>query len=209
MKYCTHCGTELTGNTKFCTSCGTKTEMSNGKIEKPLMYKGESKSLKDKAMDFGKKSLQNDFGKQVQDGATNYVKSRLEESFSSNTLKENPTINNISETQTPENQTISKGKTINKWTWIYIIMNALLLILGSKSEEVVGVLIFSVIILAIVFFRRKKEKPYNWLVKIILVVQLIFLVALIAESIEYISFFTLVFMGLLLANLALLFKGNN
>ena len=137
------------------------------------------------------------------------MKSRLEESFSSNTLKENPTINNISETQTPENQTISKGKTINKWTWIYIIMNALLLILGSKSEEVVGVLIFSVIILAIVFFRRKKEKPYNWLVKIILVVQLIFLVALIAESIEYISFFTLVFMGLLLANLALLFKGNN
>ena len=48
MKYCTHCGNELIEDTKFCSSCGTKTGISNGNVEKPLMFKGESKSLKDK-----------------------------------------------------------------------------------------------------------------------------------------------------------------
>jgi uncharacterized membrane protein YvbJ len=151
MKYCSHCGKELTENTKFCTSCGTK-------IEIP---------------------------------------------------KEKPLQKTISKTKTIENNSVSNTKSFNKWTWIYILINILLVILGSQSDDVMGVLIFSVLILVIVFFRRKSEKPYNWLVKIIQVIQCVLLFALIAESIEYISVYTLVFIGMLLANILLLFKGNN
>jgi hypothetical protein len=209
MKYCSHCGNELIGNTKFCTSCGTKTEISNGKVEKPLMYKHESKSLKGKAISFGKNTLQKDVQKKIQDETTNYVKSKFEETLRSTIQKENPTTSNISEKQNTEEKTVSNKNNINKWTWIYIIINALLVILVSNSDEVMGVLIFSVLILAIVFFRRKKEKPYNWLVKIILVVQLILLVAFVIEGVAYISTITLLFIGLVITNLALLFKGNN
>jgi hypothetical protein len=209
MKYCSHCGNELIGNIKFCPACGSNTEVLKSKVEKPLMYKRESKSLKENVIDFGKKTLQNDVGKRIQDKTTNYVKSKVEETLSSNASKEKQTIKNISETQTIENKTSSINKSVSKWTWIYIIINVLLVYFGNQSEEVMGVLIFSILILGIVFFRRKKEKPYNWLVKIIMIIQLVLLVALVAESIEYMSFLTLLFVGLLLSNILLLFKGNN
>ncbi len=209
MKYCTHCGNELIEDTKFCSSCGTKTGISNGNVEKPLMFKGESKSLKDKAISFGKNTLQKEVQKKIQDKASNYVKSKFEETFSSNTTQENPTTKTISERQTTENKTISNKNTINKWTWIYLFLNGILVYFGYQSDQVIGVLLFSVLILWIVFFRRKNDKPYNWLVKIILVVQLIFLIALVAEGIEYISYITLLFLGLLVTDLILLFKGNN
>lgn len=218
MFFCTNCGTTLIQNAKFCPACGTNvlaTKMSKNPVEKhsnendtgrkivPKPERGRANNLfKDKAQDFIKEKAQN----YVKEKAQGFVSKNS--SQSENSTKQS-TINNNSQTQNTENKNVSNKNGINKWTWIYIIINALLMILGSQSDKVMGVLIFSVLILAIVFFRRKKEKPYNWLVKIILVVQLILLFALIAESIEYISIFTLVFMGLLLANLALLFKGNN
>jgi len=209
MKYCSNCGHELIGNIKFCPSCGSKNETSKKQVEKPLMYKREGKSLKDKAIDFGKKSMQNDVGKRIQEETTNFVKSKVEESFTTKTPKEKVVKSNITETQTTENKTVSIKNTINKWTWVYIIINGFLVLLGNQSEEVTGVLIFSVLIIGIVLFRRKKEKPYNWLVKIIMVIQLVLLVALAAESIEYMSILTLLFIGLIVANIILLFKGNN
>lgn len=209
MKYCTNCGNELKGTAKFCSSCGTKIKISNKKVEKPLMYKRESKSLKEKAKDFGKQTAQKNIEKSIQNQATKNVKSKIEESISTNIQKEKHTKNTVSQTQNTDNILLTEKKGINKWTWIYIIINALLVILGSQSDEVMGVLIFSIVIIAIVFFRRKKEKPYNWFVKIIQVIQMVLLFALIAESIEYISVFTLVFIGLLVINIILLFKGNN
>lgn len=209
MKYCTQCGHELIEDAKFCASCGAKTELSNGNVGKPLMFKGESKSLKDKAISFGENALQKEVQKKIQGETSNYVKSKLEESFSSNTIQENPTTNTVSKNQTTENKTISNKNTINKWTWIYVILNGILVYFGHQSDQVIGVLLFSILILGIVFFRRNNDKPYNWLVKIILVIQLIFLIALVAEGIEYISYITLLFLGLLVTDLILLFKGNN
>lgn len=209
MKYCSHCGNELIGNVKFCSSCGSNIEISKSQVGKPLRYKREGKSFYDNAIDLAKKALQNDLGNRVQNETINYVKNQFEKSPTATIQNEKPTANIISETQTAENKTISNEKTINKWTWIYLILNGLLIYLGHQSDEVIGVLMFSVLILVVVFFRRKSEKPYNWLVKIILVIQLIFLIALIAEVIAYISTITLLFIGLAITNLALLFKGNN
>jgi len=96
MKYCTNCGNELNENVKFCTSCGNKIEISNKKVEKPLMYKRKSKSLKDKSLDIGKKALQKNVGKSIQDEATKYVKSKLEETPSSKVSIEKEATNIIS-----------------------------------------------------------------------------------------------------------------
>jgi len=209
MSFCTNCGTILIKNSKFCPACGAnvlaakigdnpleKHSKDNGLGEKivPKPERGRANNLfKEKAQDF------------IKEKAQGFIKEKAKGFVSKNISKsENSEI--ASELNVSNNKT---NKAINKWTWLYIIMNVILVLLGSQSEEVIGVLIFSVVVLGIVFFRIKTAKPYNWFVKIILVIQLILLVALIVESVQYISIFTLVFMGLLLTNLAVLFKGNN
>ena len=209
MSFCTNCGTPHIQNAKFCTACGANLivrKMDNNSLNKLSDTKDSRRKIvpkpeKGKASNLFKKQTQ-DF---VKDKAQDFIKDKAQDFVNKNISKPNnkPEPLNTSE---PKYKTPKK---INKWTWIYIIINILLVVLGSQSDEVIGVLIFSVLILVIVFFRRKTAKPYNWLVKIIQVVQCVLLFALIAESIEYISVYTLVFIGLLLANLILLFKGNN
>lgn len=199
MAYCTNCGTENKNNSKFCPNCGTEIAVNSDKSRRRPPPK---------------RKMQKGVVKSIQDETKKYVKSKAEESFTSKIPKEKVIKSGISETRTIENkttvsETASSKKTINNWTWIYIIMNGLLILLNIQSDEVMGVLIFSVLILGIVFFRRKNEKPYNWLVKIILVVQLVLLLALIIEDLEYFSLVTLLLIGVLITNIILLFKGNN
>jgi hypothetical protein len=209
MSFCTNCGTPHIQNAKFCPACGANIivrKMDNNSINKFSDTKNSRRKIvpkpeKGKASKLFKKQTQ-DF---VKEKAQDFIKDKAQDFVNKNISKpkDKPDPSNTKE---PKNKTPKK---INKWTWIYIIINALLVLLGSQSDEVIGVLIFSIIILGTVFFRRKKEKPYNWLVKIIQVLQIVLLFALIAESIEYISVYTLVFIGLLLTNILLLFKGNN
>ncbi|MBI9040598.1 zinc-ribbon domain-containing protein [Lutibacter sp.] len=203
MSYCSNCGINNPLEAKFCPSCGTKIGIEASKKHlssyKEKMYKNTIIGLKNE----GKKIVENK-AKEVFNSALSKSKNISEESQSiSEVFKATKTFNN--EVEEPNSST----KKINKWTWIYIIITVLLLYFGNQSEEVIGVLIFSILILGIVFFRRKKEKPYNWLVKIIIGVQLIFLVALVADRLENFSAITILFIGLLITNIMLLLKGNN
>lgn len=199
MSYCSNCGHSLTGQNKFCPSCGTKVlgvatkQHLTGYQEK--MYKNVAISLKKEGQNF----------------VTSKAKEALS-SFAKDKFKTSESTQAISEVFKPERTATNEEKSmkkLNKWTWIYVILNGLLIYLGYQSGEVIGVLLFSVLILFIVFLRRKKENPYNWVVKIILVIQVIFLVALVVERLTYISAITLLLIGLLLTDLILLFKGNN
>ncbi|MFA5297844.1 MAG: zinc ribbon domain-containing protein [Lutibacter sp.] len=203
MSYCSNCGHSLTEQNKFCPSCGTKVlgvaikQHLTGYQEK--MYKNVAVSLK--------KEGQNFVTSKAKETLSSYAKNKFRTTESTQAISE---IFKPERTDTNEEKaTMSSTKKLNKWTWIYVILNGLLIYLGYQSGEVIGVLLFSVLILSIIFLRRKKENPYNWLVKIILVIQLIFLVALIVERLTYISTITLLLIGLLLTDLILLFKGNN
>ena len=193
MAFCTNCGTNNKNNSKFCPNCGTEIAVD---------------SNKSKRRPPPKRKMQKGVVKGIQDETTNFVKSKLKETLIPKAPIEKLTTNTISETQNAENKTTSNKNTINKWTWIYIIFNGLLILLNIQSEEVMGVVVFSVIILAIVFFRRKKDKPYNWIAKIILIIQLVLLFALIVDDLEYFSLVTLLLIGVFISNVILLFKGN-
>lgn len=206
MSFCTNCGTPFIKNAKFCPACGANLIVSKmgdyitdtlsddknmGRKIVPKPEKGRANNLfKKQTQDFIKEKAQSFIKEQTQE----FVKKNISQS-------EKPTK--------PSELNNKTSKKLNKWTWIYVIINALLMYVGSQSEEVLGVLFFSFFILLAVFIRRKKEKPYNWLVKIIMIIQLVLLVALIVENIEYISILTLLFIGLLVTNSILLFKGNN
>lgn len=203
MSYCSNCGHSLTGQNKFCPSCGTKVlgvatkQHLTGYQEK--MYKNVAISLKNEGQNF--------VTSKAKETLSSYAKNKFKTTESTQAISE---IFKPERTDTNEEKaTMSSTKKLNKWTWIYVILNGLLIYLGYQSGEVIGVLLFSILILSIIFLRRKKENPYNWLVKIILVIQLIFLVALIVERLTYISTITLLLIGLLITDLILLFKGNN
>ena len=203
MSFCSNCGQKLPTQIKFCPNCGTKISNIISKEHqigyKEKMYKNTVISLKKEGENFIKNKANEAF--------TTFAKNKFTATESKRPISEvfkPKRVNTVASKESlPE-----KTKKFNKWTWIYIIINGLLLYLGNQSEEVLGVLFFSFFILLMVFLRREKEKPYNWWVKIILVVQLIFLIALVADKFEYVSAITLLFIGLLVSNFILLFKGN-
>ncbi|MGJ8743270.1 zinc-ribbon domain-containing protein [Polaribacter sp.] len=198
MAYCTNCGTDNKNNSKFCPNCGTA-------ITEDLK--------KNKRRPPPKRKMKKGVVKSIENEATNSVKSKLKETVAPKTPKSSSPISEVFEskkktTTSATELQIEDTNKFNKWTWIYAILNGLLLLLGIQSEEVTGVLIFSILILGIVFFRRKKEKPYNLLTKIVLVLQLLLLIAIIVEDLAYFSVVTLLLIGLFASNIILLFKGN-
>ena len=206
MKFCTNCGSELINNPKFCPSCGYKIIQSNNE-DQPKMHKRQSKSLKDKALDFGQKKSQDYLKDKAKDFVNEQFK-QVKQNVSSNSDSDN-SFNETIETsndKTPQNQ----KKNLGLWTMVYFIVN-ILLSFSPTSDEKIGLMMFSFVVLLIVLIRYKKDKPYNILVKIILGLQIVFTIALIGAGFEdgYWTINIIYLVALLFAELMIMFKGNS
>ena len=229
MSFCTNCGKPITGNSKFCPACSANVivpKRGNNSEDKlsehndvvrnkvPTPVRGRANNLfNEKTQDFITGKAQSIVENKTKETIEYYAKKKVDATENrppiSEAIKPAKTSNNASKTS------VSSAKKVNKWIWIYAFLSVLLLFMGYQSERIIWLLILSVVILLLVFLRRKKEKPYNWMIKIILVLQLIFLAAFIIGEIEfmsivsqYFSFFMLLYIGLLVSNMMLLFKGN-
>lgn len=197
MPYCSNCGTSLNNETKFCPNCGAKIGVNltkkSGKPVKKKMQKGVVKSLQNKT--------------------SNYVKSKTKEMVLQKPPKENLATNNSPQIK-KEKSDIKTKKDAKNLIVFYILLNILLFSFGQGSDDIMGVKLFSAIILVIYFIRHKKDKPFNWLLKIILGLQLILVFSIFMSQSEYlftnfISFSTtLALLGLFIVILLLMFKGN-
>jgi len=198
MSYCTNCGTEILNNAKFCPNCGTKVNLLESKIErrpppKRRMQKGVVKSLKKEF--------------------TNTVTSELKETITENPFIEN-TINDSSFEIENERTTDITKKPSKKLIIIYLVISIFLLILGQESDEIIGVQYFSIFILVVYGIRHKKEKPFNWLLKIVLVLQLTLIFSIFMTQSEFFLYnlFSLLaglsLLGLFIVILLLILKGN-
>lgn len=116
--------------------------------------------------------------------------------------------NNLGITQIAENQS-SKN-----WLLIYIVVNILFVLFNAGSEEITGILIFSVIIVLIYFIRRKKDKPFNIVLKILLILQSILAFSTIMAGLEYVtsSTYSLIVFAclalLIIVDIKLILNGN-
>lgn len=198
MAYCTKCGKPLLPAAKFCPACGTQiiagqnTSYASGYKEK--MYKGVEQQLKSSLRSKASSSFQKNASEWIEQGKTEAKK--VQEVTSKRKVTESV------KKETPGGVTI--------WTWLYLIVNIILAVQGYRINEVLGILFFSFIILALVYSRRKKAKPYNWLVKLLLVVQVVFLAALIYLRVmdQNFTLTALLFGALLFIDFKLLFNGN-
>ncbi|MEX1383137.1 zinc-ribbon domain-containing protein [Lutibacter sp.] len=220
MAFCTQCGTEIIKGAKFCTGCGASISTLKEDIEpdknkdaayKDTMHKRVSKSLKDSL----KSSVEEprSAGTEAKKFVENEAKKIIEDGFSktnNNAPKPTQEITNKATNKTTS-KTSTKGQ---KWILFYIIINILLVLFNSGSDEITGVIIFSVIVGVIYFFRKKKEKPFNIIAKIVLVLQAILAFSYIIQLIQFVGadvLFIIVIICLVLLiiiNVKLIVSGN-
>lgn len=202
MSYCSNCGTNIPVEAKFCPSCGTKIVLKTANKYltgyKEKMFKNTVMSLKNKGQNFAESK--------VKEALKSFTKEPINVSEKTQSISE--VFKPTKKTETKQTDSISKAGGITIWTWIYLIISVLLVYNGYRIDTILGALFFSVIVLLIVFLRKFKPKPYNWLVKIILVLQIAYLVLVLPEGILYLGINTLLLIGIFITDIVLLFKGN-
>jgi len=119
-------------------------------------------------------------------------------------------------------QTSSKNEKRYKYIFptinitIYLLLS-LLLLFGASNDQILGVIIYSFIVTVIVFYRRKKDKPINWLATIFLVLQFFFISILSAKIVEFLNYggdapeallLLGIFIFMLIVILLILIRGN-
>ncbi len=202
MSYCKNCGQGLSSIDKFCHSCGTKVSAFLDKAYRKeyaqQMYKNSVQSLEKEGKSLIEKQIKQKVEKIVpKTGSISQSTQQIQEVF-------RPTK---ASTQT-NTKPIESQSLINIWTWIYFAVNAFLIFLGYRNDDVIGVMLFTIVILLLVFMRRNKPKPYNWLVKIILILQALVLLAFVVVRIEYFNIIALLMIVVFFVNIRLIFKGN-
>jgi len=128
-------------------------------------------------------------------------------------VSKNESIASENVTPTITNEHIERNKDKAKNLLIYyFLLNIPLYILNSGFDEIIGVQIFSLIILVTFLLRFNKEMLFNWFMKIIFVLQLVLVFSIFMTQSEYLftNFFsgliTLSLLGLFIITLILLFK---
>ena len=206
MAYCTNCGQPLLGQAKFCAACGTKVlaeqvrTYATGYKEK--MHKGVEQQLKSSLRKYAESTLRKNI-------------SQLAEKGRSAVLEPPPVVQKP--TAVPEAPPITKPPVASEarggvsiWTWLYLIVNVILAFRGYLSSEARAIILCSVVVLLFAFIRRKRPKPYHWLAKLLIVVQMVLVASILYRHVmgQYFTLTSLLFAALLYIDFSLLFKGN-
>ncbi len=169
---------------------------------KEKMYKGVEQQLKSSLRKYAESTLRKNVSQLAQKG----VSAVLEPPpvVQQPTAVPEPPPN----TKQPVKSETRGGVTI--WTWLYLIVNVVIAVRGYLSYEVMKIVFCSLIVLLFAFIRRKRQKPYNWLAKLLIVVQTVLVATILYRHVmgQYFTFTSLLFAVLLYIDFSLLFKGN-
>ena len=197
MPYCSNCGASLNKEIKFCPSCGNKIEIVSKKMEET------SKNKMDKGV---VKSLKNETSKLVKSKSKKTIQSKFQN-------KKKPVIQNKTKSNL-FNKPIEKTKKAKKLMIYYFLLNIPLYFINSGDEQILGVLVFSGIIILIYLIRMGNEKPINSILKIIMGLQILLMLATIMINLEntfnsILSFIAIITLAvLLIISGKLILKGN-
>ena len=223
MAYCTNCGQPLMGQAKFCPGCGTKVVVEQMRTfatgYKEKMYKGVEQQLKSSLRSYAKSTVQKNVSRMTEKGIS-AVQEAISNSLSE---KEASAVDDKSTSKKIKTESIDKKSThvaeppfeevkggVTIWTWLYLIVSVIIGFRGYYDNEILRILLISLIVLLMVLIRRKKAKPYNWLTKLIILLQMVLVGYILYQHVMY-QFFTftsLLLAALLYIDFTLLFNGN-
>lgn len=197
MSYCQNCGIELKPDSNYCTNCGTKAL--NVNTSNDIL---KTKSLENKEVE----SIDNQ----------NHENDKSKKTFASNDIDEHipkeKIIDSLSEEVKGKKYTFAK-----RMMMFYLVINIVLFSIKSGFDEIIGLLIFSIIVFwdFIVFISNKgKKKPFSIVTKIFLVLQMLLAVSLVMNNYEYFfnsiysAIAVMTFVLLSIVNVSLLIWGN-
>lgn len=209
MSYCPNCGIKLIAGSNFCGGCGTKL----GSIQ----LSQESGFRKEYAQKMFKNTVQSIAG-DPKSMAKNAMTEALGKSTAGLSQSATPSFGSSAASTSKKNKKTSSTQSrkggVDLYTVNYFILNTLIYGFMHEEEGVIIPLYVSPIILLIVFIRMNSSKPYNWLVKIFLVIQLLLLLFVILGYWFVLDFellniiYTIPLVLLFLLALRLLFRGN-
>lgn len=216
MQYCPQCGTAISTQALFCPSCGLEMSLKNSSEDfqnKPLekMQKGVTKSLQDQAQEFVENQMQqnvNELSKSVNQTTEKWVS---EDVNSTHEFDKDPEINQPNKIENSHFQNTKNGKNyVSYWIWIYLVFNVILAYFGHRIPEVQFTLLLAIFTIIMVWIQKNNPKPYNWLVKILLLLQMAVFVLLEMRWYEFIfqSPTSILIAILFFINFIQLFKGN-
>lgn len=211
MQYCTQCGTAISSQTKFCPSCGLEMSFKSPVVKEAdhlpeKMEKGVVKSLQDRSEGISKAQIKESFNDLVP------KKDALEMNADDQHRQTGfpPLPGKYFSPPKVQGHDQDKEAGVSFWIWIYLIFNLGLGYLGYRIANVIWILAISGFIIIGVWIRKGKLKPYNWLIKIFIIGQLIILPELLYPRLQYMAIdaVTILCIGILILDLLLLFKGN-
>ena len=175
MKFCPNCGKELPEGVNFCPYCGYKLTKESDEVAKKekskKMSKGVTKSLK--YSDTAKTSETEVHAEKRITGTA----SRKEKRSATKTMQE--------DLESAAIGSIGKYSLPNNTIALYFILSFILLMGNVYSDEIMGIFIYTLIVLVIILIRRKKEKPFNWLLNIFIILQEVLVFAVGMMTVEY------------------------
>ena len=169
MKYCPNCGKELNDDVRFCPYCGYKIkEVTKNRSKLPVK----------------KKSLSNRGDETIKDAHTkeNILPKREIKKRNNNKLDKKT---NNKKSNESEERYIFPQYLLMMYLLVSLLVSLSLLSVNSE-DEILGVIIYSLIVLTIAFLRKRTKKPINWLVNIFLILQLVFISILSVGIISYV-----------------------
>lgn len=98
---------------------------------------------------------------------------------------------------------------------LYVLLNIPLYVLSGGDEQMLGFLFYSLVITILVAVRNKKENTYNWVLKILIGLQLLFVFSIFMTQLDFLfvdltsTLASIVFFILFLVLFAMLIKGNS
>jgi hypothetical protein len=197
MPYCSNCGASLNKEIKFCPSCGNKIEVISNKAKKTpknKMEKGVIKSLKNETSNFVKSKITKTTPPSIPDNNSPNIQKKNETNLFNKSSKK-----------------ITKAK---KLMIYYFLLNIPIFFINNGEDEILGVLVFSGIILLLYLIRMGNEKPIHIILKIIMGLQALLMLSTIMVNLEnifnsilaFIAIIALVF--LLIITIKVILKGN-
>jgi uncharacterized Zn finger protein (UPF0148 family) len=216
MKYCPQCGTAISTQALFCPSCGLEITLKNTSQDfqnKPLekMQKGVTKSLQDKAEEYVENQAREKVNEITQSINQSTEKWSNDTEKSNSKFDERPIIEESNQPIQSHNQYHNGFMgNVSSWIWGYLLLSLVLGYFGHLNPEIQLVLLFSVFTLVMVFVQKDKPKPYNWVVKLLLLLQMGVLVIFEIRMyhIGLLNAVSILVFMLFFVNFIQLFKGN-
>jgi hypothetical protein len=97
----------------------------------------------------------------------------------------------------------------------YVLLNIPLYAVSGGDEQMLGFLFYSFVITLVIVLRIRKENTFNWVLKILIGLQLLFVFSILVSQFEFLfidfisSIATIIFFLLFIVLITMLIKGNS